>query len=50
LHQVTQQSQKLHKIYLNKINNIDLRISFIKIVMLMFTNDQIVEIVVDKLV
>jgi len=48
--QVTHQLQKLRKILCNKINNIDLKISLIKIVMLMFTNGKIVEIVVDKLV
>ena len=50
MRQVTQQSQKLHRMLQNKINNIDSRIFFIKIVMLMFTNGKIVEIVVDKLV
>jgi hypothetical protein len=34
----------------NKTNNIDDEILFYKIVMLMFTNGKIVEIVVDKLV
>ena len=48
--QVTHQLQKHRKILCNKINNIDFKISLIKIVMLMFTNGKIVKIVVDKLV